>query len=165
MSVKVTDKQVANANFSVDNFRAAVNYVNTKNKGYVRFEADGNGGVKIAKVNNKIDLKIGWRTNIDSVKNLAMRQKFANAIKNDLKWANGADVQKIVDKILKVKDGGVNRTDPLSRKEIEKIFGDYDRIMNSPLGRMKIVDSIISKAAEDCGLGGGDEAVKAFKNK
>ena len=100
MSVKVTDNQVANANFSVDNFRAAVNYVNTKNKGYVRFEADGNGGVKIAKVNNTIDLKIGWRTNIDSVKNLAMRQKFANAIKNDLKWANGADVQKIVDKIL-----------------------------------------------------------------
>ena len=165
MSVKVTDNQVSKANFGLDSFRAAVNYVNTKNKGYVRFEADGNGGVKIAKVNNKIDLKIGWRTNIDSVKNLAMRQKFANAIKNDLKWANGADVQKIVDKILKVKDGGVNRTDPLSRKEIEKIFGDYDRIMNSPLGRMKIVDSIISKAAENCGLGGGDEAVKAFKNK
>ena len=165
MSGKVTNEQVAKSNFGVDSFRAAVNYVNTKNKGYVRFEPDGKGGVKIAKVNNKIDIKIGWRTNIDSVKNLAMRQKFANAIKNDLRWADSADVQKIVDKILKVKDGGANRTDPLSRKEIERVFGDYDKIMNSAQGRMKIVDSIISKAATECGLGGGEEAIKTFKNK
>ncbi len=165
MAGKVTNQQVNQANFNVDAFRSAVNYVNTKNKGYVRFEPDGRGGVKVAKVNNKIDIKIGWRTNIDSVKNQAMRQKFANSIQTGLRWADQAQVQKILDKILKAPQGGVNRTDPLSRKEIEKALGDYDKIMNTPYGRMKIVDSIIKDAALRCGLGGTDEAIKEFKAK
>ena len=78
MSGKVTNDQVSTTMFKVDDFRKAVNYENPKNKGYVRFVPDGKGGVTLAKVNNKIDLFINWRTNINAEKNKAIREKFAD---------------------------------------------------------------------------------------
>ncbi len=166
MAGKVTNEQAVKANISIDDFRKAVNTVNPKNKGYVRFVPDGKGGVTIAKVNNKIDFNISWRTNIDAVKNQTMREKFALAMASDLRWADSTRVQKLMDSITNVrkKDGG-KRTDALSRKELEKAFQEYDKMMNTPFGRMQMLDNLLKKTAERCNLPGTDDGVKTLKEK
>ena len=121
MSGKVTGLQIGKTSVKTEDFRGAVNYKNTKNKGYVRFEPDGNGGVKIAKVNNKVDLFINWRTNVDAEKNKAIRSKFVNAVKFDLRWADKSKVDEIAASIKLIAKGankGEDRTDALSRKEL-----------------------------------------------
>ena len=55
---------------SLDEFRSTVNYVNTTNKGYVRFTTKGgNGGLAIEKFNNVTDMPLSWRTNVSSSHN------------------------------------------------------------------------------------------------
>ena len=133
MSGKVTESQINSTTFQADEFRKAVNYTNPKNKGYVRFEPNGQGGVKIAKVNNKVDLFINWRTNVDAEKNKAMRAKFVDAISLNLKWADQTKVRDIAESIKLVAKGahkGDIRTDALSRKELQAAFKDYDKLMN-----------------------------------
>ncbi|MBR4518238.1 MAG: hypothetical protein IKO65_04470, partial [Victivallales bacterium] len=166
MAGKVTNEQVAKANISIDDFRKAVNTVNPKNKGYVRFVPDGKGGVTIAKVNNKIDFNISWRTNIDAAKNRTMREKFALAMANDLRWADSTRVKKLMDSITNVrKKDGDKRTDALSRKELQKAFQEYDKMMNTPYGRMQMLDNLLKKTAERCNLGGTEDGVKTLKEK
>lgn len=166
MAGKVTNDQVAKATLSIDDFRNAVNYKNPTNKGYVRFVPDGNGGVKLDKVNNKIDFMISWRTNIDAQKNMAMRQKFVAAMTNDLRWADQTRVQRIADKIaLAVGDVAGSRTDALSRKELETAFRGYDDLMNTAFGRIQMIDNLLKATAERCGLGGTDNAIGELKKR
>ena len=174
MSGKVTAAQINQTTLKTDDFRKAVNYENPKNKGYVRFEPDGKGGVKLAKVNNKIDLFINWRTNIDAEKNKAMRDKFADSISRDLKWADRSKVEKLAASIrLKGKgergtgNGGAGeaRTDALGRKELQAAFKEYDRMMNSTGGRREMIDNLLKDAARRCGLPETEEGIRDLKNK
>ncbi|MBO6167495.1 MAG: hypothetical protein J6P13_03995 [Kiritimatiellae bacterium] len=168
MASKVTGAQVSQTSFKVEDFRTAVNYENKTNKGYVRFVPDGNGGVKLAKVNNKIDLFINWRTNIDAEKNRAMREKFVDSLTRDLKWADRTSVENIADKILRVKSGdkkGEGRTDALSRKELQSAFAEYDKLMNSTGGRQKMINNLLMKTAERCGLVANEQAVRELKHR
>lgn len=127
MAGKVTADQIKNtASISVDTFREAVNVKNPKNKGYVRFVPNGNGGVKIEKVNNKIDLNINWRTNINEDNNKAMRAKFAEAFKSELRWSGQSELKKLLSTITQTKEGQDN-VSALSRKEIEAAFKAYDQ--------------------------------------
>ncbi|MBP5671593.1 MAG: hypothetical protein J6X49_04320 [Victivallales bacterium] len=163
---KVTNEQAKYANIGIDDFRKAVNTVNPKNKGYVRFVPDGKGGVKIAKVNNNIDFNISWRSNINAANNRTMREKFAMAMANDLRWADPKTVEKLVDSITNVpKNPEGKRTDALSRKELQKAFKEYDKMMNTPIGRMNMVENLLRKTAERCKLNGTEDCVKVLKKK
>lgn len=122
MAGQVTNDQVSAKTLNVNDFRKAVNYVNPKNKGYVRFVPDGKGGVKLAKVNNKIDLFLSLRTNVDAEKNKAMREKFADALTRDLKWADRSKVEKLAESVklaTKGENKGQVRTDALARREVQ----------------------------------------------
>ena len=167
MSGKVTAAQINQTTLKTDDFRKAVNYENPKNKGYVRFEPDGKGGVKLAKVNNKIDLFINWRTNIDAEKNKAMRDKFADSISRDLKWADKSKVEKLAASIRVNGNGesGEARTDALGRKELQAAFKEYDRLMNSTGGRREMIDNLLKDAARRCGLPETEEGIRDLKNK
>ena len=168
MPGKVTNAQVASAKFSVDKFREAVNYVNPKNKGYVRFEPDGNGGVKLAKINNKIDILVNWRTNIDSAKNQAMREKFADSMTSALKWADKATVEKLANSITTQQRGshkGEARTDALSRKEMQTAFKTYDDMMNTSWGRKQMIDNLLKDTAARCGILATKDAVDQLRAK
>ncbi|MCR5413926.1 MAG: hypothetical protein K6F50_04275 [Kiritimatiellae bacterium] len=160
----MTDEQVSKASLKVEDFRKAVNYENTTNKGYVRFVRDGKGGVKISKVNNKVDFSIGLRTNITAAKNASMREKFASAMANDLRLADAGMVDALKARILKTKDGA-DRTDALSRKEIAAAFTEYDKAMNTATGRIMMVDRLLEDTAEKCGLGRTPEGIEALKKK
>lgn len=166
MAGKVTNEQASKANITIDDFRKAVNTVNPKNKGYVRFVPDGKGGVTIAKVNNKVDFCISWRTNIDAAHNRTMREKFALALTSDLRWADSTKVQKLADSITNArkKDGGKN-ADALSRKEIEAAFKKYDQMMNTGAGRMHMLENLMKATAQRCNLPATEQGVKALKEK
>ena len=168
MAGKVTATQIENAKFSTDDFRKAVNYENTKNKGYVRFVPDGQGGVKLEKVNNKIDFKISWRTNIDEEKNKSIREKFVLAMTNDLRWADRNDVERLATRItrkLTGENGGALNTDALSRKELEDAFKTYDGMMNTLTGRAKMIENLLKAAAQRCNLDPTTEGVEKLKAK
>ena len=168
MSGKVTNDQIRQTTIGVDSFREAVNYVNPKNKGYVRFEPDGKGGVKIAKINNKIDMFLSMRTNIDADKNRAMRDKFVTALTNNLKWADQSKVDKIARAITgftKGEKSGQTRTDALSRKELQAAFKEYDKLMNTTGGRQDMINRLLKDTAERCGIVATDDAVKELKSR
>lgn len=168
MSGKVTGTQINQTTIKTEDFRQTVNYVNPKNKGYVRFEPDGKGGVKLAKINNKIDMFLGWRTNIDTEKNKAIRDKFVDAISRDLKWADKSKVEKIATSIkayTKGNDKGKVRTDALSRKELQAAFKEYDRLMNTTGGRQDMINRLLKDTAERCGLVATEDAVKELKSR
>lgn len=165
MAGKVTHQQIAqNTRIEVDQFRKMVNTVNPKNKGYVRFVPDGKGGVSIAKVNNKIDILIGWRTNINVDNNKAMRAKFADSIQDALRWVDQEKVNTLLGKIKNTADGELN-TAALSRKEVQAVMRAYDAEMNTVEGRTKMVDNLLKSTAEKCGFGKDAEGVEAFKAK
>ena len=168
MSGKVTGSQINMTTFQADEFRQAVNYTNPKNKGYVRFELNGQGGVKIAKVNNKVDLFINWRTNVDADKNKAMRAKFVDAITNNLRWADPSKVAAIAESIKTVAKGahkGEMRTDALSRKELQAAFAKYDKLVNTPSGRREMIDNVLKDTAVKCGLGTTAAEIRELKNR
>ena len=66
-----------------------VNYTNTTNKGYVRFRLTSEG-LKLEKINNKIDFPLSWRSNVSAAHNMAIRTKFLQAMENDLKYMGDA---------------------------------------------------------------------------
>lgn len=150
MAGKVTNQQAVQATIKLEDFRKAVNTENTKNKGYVRFVPNGKDGVKIEKVNNKIDFKIGWRTNINAENNKLMRQKFVNAFKSDLRWVAKEKLDNLIDSITQ-KDGKEN-TAALSRKEIETAFKTYDDHMGTVSGRNMMYKNLIAAKAKECGV-------------
>ena len=77
-------------NFKVNDFRQMVNYQTGTNKGYVRFTRTSTGGLKLEKINNKIDVPLSWRSNVSAANNQLMRQKFVNAMSGDLKYVGEA---------------------------------------------------------------------------
>ena len=168
MAGKVTNDQVSTTTFNVDDFRKAVNYENPKNKGYVRFVPDGKGGVKLAKVNNKIDLFLSLRTNIDADKNRAIREKFADALTRDLKWADQSKVEKLAESVKLVAKGenkGQARTDALARKEVQAAMKKYDELVNTTGGRQDMVNNLLKSTVERCGGIATPDAVQEMKNR
>lgn len=159
MAGKVTNEQIQNMKpIAVEEFRKAVNVENPKNKGYVRFVPDGKDGVKIEKVNNKIDFKIGWRTNINATNNKAMREKFADAFKVALRWSNSAEVDRLLNSITKTIENEAN-IGALSRKEMETAFKTYDQMMNTVEGRKEMIFNLLQNAAEKCGFKSSNELI------
>lgn len=170
MSGKVTNDQVSTTMFKVDDFRKAVNYENPKNKGYVRFVPDGKGGVTLAKVNNKIDLFINWRTNINAEKNKAIREKFADSLTRELKWADPAKVEKLAESVRLTKGTGngggkTERTDALARKEVKSAMLEYDKLVNTTGGRQDMINNLLKDTIERCGGIATGEAVKEMKDR
>ena len=168
MAGKVTNDQVSVKTFNVDDFRKAVNYENPKNKGYVRFVPDGKGGVKLAKVNNKIDLFLSLRTNIDADKNKAIREKFADALTRDLKWADQSKVEKLAESVklaTKGENKGQVRTDALARKEVKAAMLEYDKLVNTTGGRQDMINNLLKSTVERCGGIATPEAVQEMKNR
>ena len=98
---------------SLDEFRSTVNYVNTTNKGYVRFTTKGgNGGLAIEKFNNVIDmhgatLAVDAETNrfelsqyafladLDADSFVAMIESFAASLVDMRKKIEGAKILKL----------------------------------------------------------------------
>ncbi len=62
-SISSNDLGRINPNFQVNDFRQMVNYQSGTNKGYVRFTRTSNGGLKLEKINNKVDVPLSWRSN------------------------------------------------------------------------------------------------------
>ena len=83
---------------SLDEFRSTVNYVNTTNKGYVRFTTKGgNGGLAIEKFNNVIDMPLSWRTNVSSSHNRAIRQALERSLNPYLEYLDADKKGKLLD--------------------------------------------------------------------
>ena len=57
--------------FKVNDFRQMVNYQSGTNMGYVRFTRTSNGGLKLEKINNKVDVPLSWRSNVGAANNSA----------------------------------------------------------------------------------------------
>ena len=91
MSKNITAQQLAGnqKTYGIDEFRNMVNYTNTTNKGYVRFRLTSEG-LKLEKINNKIDFPLSWRSNVSAAHNMAIRTKFLQAMENDLKYMGDA---------------------------------------------------------------------------
>ena len=60
-----------------------VNYTSGTNKGYVRFQLTSEG-LKLQKINNKIDFPLSWRSTMSANHNNAIRSKFLAAMENGL---------------------------------------------------------------------------------
>lgn len=164
MAPKITQAQL-NANqevYKVDDFRQMVNYTSGTNKGYVRFSLGQDGKLKLEKFNNKVDVPLSWRSNTKAEHNTAMRAKFAEALRHDLKYANDYTFNKIKDKILLPKDANdrLQEGKALSRRDIKAVFEDFDKAFNSPGGRRTILFNFFQKAMEQCGFKGDQETFK-----
>ena len=87
MSKNITVEQLNGNNkaYGIDEFRSMVNYTSGTNKGYVRFQLTSEG-LKLQKINNKIDFPLSWRSNMSANHNKAIRAKFLAAMDNDLKY-------------------------------------------------------------------------------
>lgn len=149
MGTHVDLGQIRAASLSTEQFRETVNYQNTKNKGYVRFTLDKVGSVRLEKINNKVDILVGLRTNIDREHNLAMRAKFADALSRDLRLADSANVQAMRERILGT-DGQL-KGNALARKELQALFQAYDQEMNTTAGRTAMLNRLFEQAARRCG--------------
>lgn len=155
MSGKVSITEAANANIQLSEFRAAVNYENTKNKGYVRFTKTDGGRVTIGKINNKIDVLHALRTNIDARHNTEIRETIASLLSRDLKYVD----KSIHDRIISLVKTGqahseneVVSTEALSRQELNCVFASFDREYNTARGRTNIIETMFRQAAERMGI-------------
>ena len=121
-----------------------VNYKNLDNKGYVRFSVDDHGKFTVQKFNNKVDVPLSWRHNTSATHNKTVREKFAQALESDMKFMNSSDRDEINNMILrpkvenKAKDGqDVDQGKALSRRDVKKVFEEFDKQFNTLLGRKK----------------------------
>ena len=144
----------AEKTYAIDDFRSMVNYVNPKNKGYVRFTMGSDGKLSIQKFNNKLDVPLSWRSNVSAAHNKALREQFLKAIEKDLAYMSNAD--KIRDMILRPvnKDEKVDTGMALSRRELKKIFDKFDAEFNTGTGRLMIVENFYKDAMRRCGFNG-----------
>ena len=138
-----------NRTHSLDEFRSTVNYVNTTNKGYVRFTTKGgNGGLAIEKFNNVIDMPLSWRTNVSSSHNRAIRQALERSLNPYLEYLDADKKGKLLDIVLRTKNGNGERIDldkALSRLEVKSAFDAFDKEYNTATGRHDIVKNLIQK--------------------
>lgn len=164
MSPKISQAQL-NANnktYAVDDFRNMVNYKTGTNKGYVRFSLGQNGQLKLEKFNNKVDVPLSWRSNTKTEHNRAMREKFAEALGNDLKYASDATRLRIREKILSPKDsaGRVQEGKALSRRDIKAALEEFDKVFNTQSGRSTLLSNFFQVAMKECGFKGDVETFK-----
>ena len=86
MSKNITVAQLEGNNkaYGIDEFRNMVNYTSGTNKGYVRFQL-ASEGLKLQKIDNKIDFPLSWRSTMSANHNKALRSKFLAAMENGLR--------------------------------------------------------------------------------
>ena len=143
-------------------FREAVNYADMAsdeankthkaNKGYVRFSESG-GKVVLSKVNNKIDVWIGARINVNEANNRLIRRRFYESLEPDLKFLSEKARTKIYNTIGAGSKEVMNT--PLSRREISLVFKTFDAEFNTRKGREKILELLLAngmESARDKGL-------------
>ena len=163
MSPKITQAQL-NANeqaYKVDDFRQMVNYVSGTNKGYVRFSLGQDGKLKLEKFNNKVDVPLSWRSNTKAEHNRAIREKFADALARDLKYAGNTGLR-IRSNILSPKDreGQIQEGKALSRRDIKAALEDFDKVFNTPGGRLNLLENFFKAAMKECNYEGDVEIFK-----
>lgn len=165
MSSKITQAQL-NANkatvYALDDYRKMVNYVSGTNKGYVRFSLGQDGKLKLEKFNNKVDVPLSWRSNTKAEHNCAVREKFADALERDLKYANENTRLRIVGKVLSPTDGAnrIQTGKALSRRDIKAALEEYDKVFNTPGGRRNLLHNFFRAAMAECGFKGDLETFK-----
>ena len=138
---------------SLATFREQVNYVNPKNKGYVRFvRGTTPGEVTLGKVNNFCDLfSVNWRTNVDAAHNQALRDQMVKAISQDLTFVDPTSREEILNLIRSGKIGSAEAsaavdatsTQALARRELKAIFEKFDQVYNTASGRRDIVTQMV----------------------
>ncbi len=116
-----------NPNFKVNDFRQMVNYQSGTNKGYVRFTRTSIGGLKLEKINNKVDVPLSWRSNVGAANNRLMRQKFVEAMSGDLRYVGETQRNHIRDMVLTPRndEGEIRKDTALSRRENQGGLGGY----------------------------------------
>lgn len=161
MSKNITPANLtANAEktYGIDEFRSMVNYVNPKNKGYVRFTMNGDGKLSIQKFNNKIDVPLSWRSNVKPAHNKAVREALGRSLSSFTKFLDAETKGKINDLILNPVVGDkADKGKALSRVELKKIFDKFDSSFNTVTGRCQILDKVISDAMVKSGYRGTDK--------
>ena len=159
MSKNITVEQLGGnqKTYGIDEFRNMVNYTSGTNKGYVRFKLTSNG-LKLEKINNKIDVPLSWRSNVSADHNMAIRAKFLNAMENDLRYMGdaGDTIRKLIINPKKP-DGSLDVGKALSRRDIKAVFDKFDAQFNSGAGRMVILKNFMTAAKAECGFNGTDE--------
>ena len=159
MSKNITAQQLAGnqKTYGIDEFRNMVNYTNTTNKGYVRFRLTSEG-LKLEKINNKIDFPLSWRSNVSAAHNMAIRTKFLNAMENDLRYMGDA-ANTIRNLIINPKktDGTLDVGKALSRRDIKEVFDTFDAQFNNGTGRVVILKNFMTVAKAACGFSGTDD--------
>ena len=143
----------AGLSISLATFREQVNYVNPKNKGYVRFvRGAAPGEVTLGKVNNFCDLfSVNWRTNVDAAHNQALRDQMVKAISPDLAFVEGTSREEILNLIRSGRIGtdeasavvDATSTQVMARRELKAIFEKFDQVYNTASGRRDIVARMV----------------------
>ena len=159
MSKNITAQQLAGNQkaYGIDEFRNMVNYTNTTNKGYVRFRLTSEG-LKLEKINNKIDFPLSWRSNVSAAHNMAIRTKFLQAMENDLKYMGdaGTTIRNLIITPKKT-DGTLDAGKALSRRDIKAVFEKFDAQFNNGVGRQVILNNFMKAAKAVCGFSGTDD--------
>ena len=138
------------ANIGLDEFRSMVNYVNPKNKGYVRAIKGADGKVCLEKINNWLSFAY-HSTNLSDEHNRALRNRMIGALGGDLQYMTKATRQNILKAITKCGDNAFDAngylldsnsvsSDRLKRTEIRAALELYDAQFNTPEGRKGIVN-------------------------
>ncbi len=149
-----SQKPAVSETTGIANFRELVNYRNTTNKGYVRLISDDNGGFRVEKFNNKVDVPLCFRSNTSAEHNRSVRQKLAEALESDLHFLGSEEAEEIRNLILKPKGGAGARAEAgpgvdgtaLSRRELMGILQAHDAHFNTREGRRRILDGLYRDA-------------------
>ncbi len=109
---------------SVANFRELVNYDNTTNKGYVRFVSAGNGGFKVEKFNNKVDIPLWMCFKTSAKHNKEVRMRLVDALERDFRFLEKGEVDALKNLILRpkasaaAKDGAKPKVLPKTKEAV-----------------------------------------------
>ena len=159
MSKNITAQQLAGnqKTYGIDEFRNMVNYTNTTNKGYVRFRLTSEG-LKLEKINNKIDFPLSWRSNVSAAHNMSIRAKFLSAMENDLRYMGdaGNTIRNLIINPKKT-DGTLDVGKALSRRDIKDVFEKFDEQFNNGVGRQVILNNFMKAAKAECGFNGTND--------
>ena len=155
------------ANIGLDEFRSMVNYVNPKNKGYVRAIKGADGKVCLEKINNWLSFAY-HSTNLSDEHNRALRNRMIGALGGDLQYMTKATRQNILKAITKCGDNAFDAngylldsnsvsSDRLKRTEIRAALELYDAQFNTPEGRKGIVNRMCIDLVKNFIALSGDE--------
>jgi len=150
--------------YKLDQFRSMVNYENTTNKGYVRFTKGSDGKLSIEKFNNVWNLPLWMRSNIKGTHNSSIRASLMKTLQPFMKYLDENEKGVMNNLVLTpYADKTKKTTDPnkvMSRLELKEIFEKFDSYFNSPVGRGKILDRLISNAMFECNYTGSVDLFK-----